>query len=128
MPTPTAAWQSSTGFCGVTAADNRGDCVVGSSGNLRVHGNLSTWPQLTRACLRECSKCDRCNFISISLSEKDCSWYRCSVLSKALSRFAAIRIHASYGCCCVACSSSLAPARLDTQGSGLAPGGAPLLV
>ena len=41
---------------------------------------LATWPEFAGACLLACQQCPRCRYISMSLSERDCSWaYACDL-------------------------------------------------
>jgi hypothetical protein len=71
------SWLSAAddGFCDVT--QSRGDCRTGSKGSSRLSfSNSTSWPVAVAACLDVCSACARCNYISVSLAHRDCSWFR----------------------------------------------------
>lgn len=61
-----------------------GDCTIGSQGSFsatwRWGKELADSPQslrlVTKWCLAQCEACGACNYISVSLKYKDCSWYR----------------------------------------------------
>lgn len=60
------------GYCGVTPF-NVGDCTGGQKGS---------WAELHSMdeCVAACRGCPRCNFVSFSLANRDCSWFhRCSM-------------------------------------------------
>ena len=67
------------GHCGATRYG--GSCQGGSSG---------AWPLLqtddlkvaSEECLRKCSRCARCRYISVSAEHKDCSWYASCDMSR----------------------------------------------
>ena len=78
----------SPGVCGYTKA-NQNDCQSGARGTLGVAVAAFTpraaqlkqlspsehqWMALSE-CVAQCNMCDRCHFISFSLSVKDCSWF-----------------------------------------------------
>ena len=65
--------QSRLGVCGVTTAREAGNCAEGGKGSWVLP--QKTWRPAILWCLDRCSQCQRCKFVSISLSEKDCSWY-----------------------------------------------------
>ena len=70
------------GFCNAT--QGRGDCYIdGSHGVLQLRPGakrLATWREFAGACLLACQQCPRCRYISMSLSERDCSWaYACDL-------------------------------------------------
>ena len=61
------------GLCTATADGWQGDCA---------HGALGTWPLRPgtavydrRSCVERCRACARCRFVSVSLENRDCSWY-----------------------------------------------------
>ena len=57
---------SLVGYCAITST-SAGDCERGDKGS---------WQGLGRsACIQRCQSCTRCNFISVSHEEKDCSWF-----------------------------------------------------
>ena len=66
------------GYC--EATDDEGDCETGSKGSFKDFERRGLWRGETlsiRDCAEMCSKCKRCNYISLSLSPDvtDCSWY-----------------------------------------------------
>ena len=72
---------SQVGFCNVTrATDGAGRCTDGSQGLWSLEEEESSSPQIAaEACLRRCSSCENCNFISVSTKWRVCSWHwRCS--------------------------------------------------
>jgi hypothetical protein len=93
-PSRGGAWytSSSPGYCGITAGGERGNCDIGTKGNLAVSSkDAATWSTLTKACLRECAKCDRCRYVSMSVVEKDCSWFFCCDVKHLQQRPAGFR-------------------------------------
>ena len=81
-PTIASDWlrRSHPGTCGKTPSWYEGDCLHGSSGSYR----LTDTPSLESAaafCLRACAFCDRCRYVSVSRTWRDCSWYHdCAAL------------------------------------------------
>ena len=74
------------GYCAITgigAKDSAcsGPCLhpkLGCKGTFNLPAKAVTWHSAVRACMRFCSLCERCRFISVSLKYKDCSWFeRC---------------------------------------------------
>ena len=64
------------GHCGVTTAGDAGDCEVGLWGSWALSASeCSDWRSGAAKCLDLCARCEGCRFISLSLSERDCSWY-----------------------------------------------------
>jgi hypothetical protein len=72
------------GFCAVTgigakdSACSSGPChpELGCKGTFNLPARAtSSWPKAARACLRWCRLCGRCNYISVSLKHRDCSWF-----------------------------------------------------
>jgi hypothetical protein len=62
------------GHCGATEA--AGDCTrtdLGSFGLDKSESN--SWQDAANACLKRCSRCARCHYVTVSLSFGDCSWY-----------------------------------------------------
>lgn len=87
-----ASWllSSQDGHCGITSGGG-GHCGSGEQGSWQLSkllaGAPATWPAAVAACLRRCSRCDRCNHVSISLGYKDCSWYAsCPMLHQVPTR------------------------------------------
>ena len=68
------------GYCDVTAGS--GDCERGSKGEftgLRFHEYAD--------CFEACRACRRCNFVSVSFDDHDCSWYHsCDLANLGSSR------------------------------------------
>ena len=83
-------WLSATspGFCAVTgigtsdSSCSSGPCnhgVCKGTFNLALKSSGS-WLMAASHCLRMCSACERCNYISLSLKFRDCSWFeKCNV-------------------------------------------------
>ena len=62
------------GHCNQTAGVS--DCETGSKGTLPLRSDTyRSWSAAAAACAAGCDECERCNFISLSLSFKACSWY-----------------------------------------------------
>ena len=61
------------GFCNETSTGQHGDCERGDKGSWRIgEGNLTD----VAACVRRCvDGCARCRYVSVSIPERDCSWY-----------------------------------------------------
>ena len=76
---PRRHW-SGVGYCAVVLLDtdaHPSDCDTASAGSWKAskHGMTDV-----DACVRQCATCTRCNFISFSQHEDDCSWYEsCSL-------------------------------------------------
>ena len=77
------------GYCAATATGKVGDCTAGNKG-------CFTWPPSPaaapsgklrglQACVLECLKCARCNYVSFSRMERDCSWYHSCDLARLFS-------------------------------------------
>jgi hypothetical protein len=68
--------QGSVGFCAPTV-ENKGDCSKDTRGQMTLRTDqVTSWSRALTACMRRCSRCANCHFISISLAYKDCSWYQ----------------------------------------------------
>ena len=69
------------GYCAATDAGKLGDCAAGSKGCFAWPLEAQRYTQPAgklrglQACIRECLTCARCNFVSFSRVERDCSWY-----------------------------------------------------
>uniref|UniRef100_A0A7S0LQY0 Hexosyltransferase n=1 Tax=Coccolithus braarudii TaxID=221442 RepID=A0A7S0LQY0_9EUKA len=65
------------GFCSTT--NGEADCTRATKGSFKIVREVAdvklSWQELLRLCLRRCSECERCNFISVSLAWEDCSWF-----------------------------------------------------
>ena len=83
----TRTWWASVrdGSCGDTAPNDPGDCAGGDQGSwgLSDAGRVS-WDAAVDECVALCGACARCEFMTISLAEGDCSWYRRCPASKML--------------------------------------------
>ena len=73
------------GYCDRTSGP--GDCEAGEKGSVSLTAHESqSWELAAAACLTRCSaSCRRCNFISVSLQHKDCSWFAHCRLNKLSS-------------------------------------------
>lgn len=63
------------GYCETTDAGNGGNCQGGKKGSFSVPESIKTWEQALTFCEGLCTKCDRCQYISLSLEWHDCSWF-----------------------------------------------------
>ena len=69
------------GFCAAT--NDPGDCERGNKGSFPdVAGGCQNgrcpaldWELLARRCVRRCTQCARCHYVSASLAWHDCSWF-----------------------------------------------------
>ena len=62
------------GPCG-TASD-AGDCSAGTKGSWSMsEREASSWESAAASCVRRCTACDRCRYVSFSTQWKDCSWF-----------------------------------------------------
>ena len=54
-----------------------GDCELGNEGTFRLHPatDLLSIDALAQSCVTQCSRCSRCEALSISMQYKACSWY-----------------------------------------------------
>jgi hypothetical protein len=70
-----ALWRATTpGYCAETADGWAGDCAAGLQGSWGIR----RWS----ACVERCERCARCNFVSFSDTNRDCSWhFACAVES-----------------------------------------------
>ena len=61
------------GYCEETNTGDAGDCDAGEKGSWRLgSGNLTS----VHGCVWRCAHaCARCQYVSVSLPEHDCSWY-----------------------------------------------------
>ena len=70
---------SESGHCGATGGGVEGPCEE-KLGKRHGRGsfslaNFSDWPTLVALCQAQCASCANCNWISVSLRWRDCSWY-----------------------------------------------------
>ena len=85
QPLSTGAWTS--GYC---AAADGGSCVAGDDAWAQgvcgrtpsgpsdcVRGKMGSWEPVASAaeCVQRCIHCERCNFISFSPKQQECSWF-----------------------------------------------------
>lgn len=62
------------GHCGETR--DEGSCSCGERGAFGLKPReAASWAAAARACMRLCRGCARCAYFSVSLRERDCSWY-----------------------------------------------------
>ena len=79
------------GYCEPT---NFGPCKDGMSKGAWMLSDHGNWQSAFAECAQRCSGCSGCNFISVSLRQRDCSWYsRCDLdsLQKGLAGFITAR-------------------------------------
>ncbi len=72
------AWlrSASRGHCGATTVDPRNDCSHGASSAFQLKVPRAASAEVFQAaCLAACSRCSRCEFLSMSHKHRDCSWY-----------------------------------------------------
>ena len=77
-----------SGFCGHTAF---GPACQGSNGALPLDSlqpRRRDWRAAFEACEAACRACDNCNYVTVSLKDKDCSWYRDCDLEHLNTQFA----------------------------------------
>ena len=74
-PRSTAALSAaSPGFCGVT--EGEGDCAAGQQGAWEVgRAGSAEGVQDLAGCIARCERCARCNYVSFSYHNEDCSWF-----------------------------------------------------
>ena len=69
-----ASSAASPGFCGLT--EGEGDCAAGKQGAWEVGRAGSTeGVQDLAGCIARCERCGRCNYVSFSYHNEDCSWF-----------------------------------------------------
>ena len=71
------------GYCNITSAASD-SCETGAQGSWSLRASplaLQSWETAAAACLERCAECSNCRYISLSLTEADCSWYRSCNLS-----------------------------------------------
>ena len=64
------------GHCGITLPGSDCDDALSGSFPLNASTVKQGWPAATEECLGRCRRCANCEFITVSLAFKDCSWYR----------------------------------------------------
>ena len=70
----------SSGFCAITTAG--GSCTSDARGATPLKKLLAHvepphhWRKALKACRRFCQLCANCNYVTVSLANDDCSWYR----------------------------------------------------
>ena len=68
---------STDGYCAPTTPADGGDCDTGDKGSWPLRASVSrTFVLAARVCLARCLACGSCNFVSLSITQKDCSWHR----------------------------------------------------
>ena len=64
------------GFCEETIALS-GDCSQDAQGQTQLRSDqVTSWSLASSVCMRRCLRCANCQFVSISLVHKDCSWFK----------------------------------------------------
>ena len=66
---------SKHGFCAATDDGDPGDCAYGDRGWFGLPPEARTWEAAISSCMERCTPCHRCQFISLSIKLRDCSWY-----------------------------------------------------
>ena len=81
------------GHCGATVAGDPYNCSSGPLGAFLLPDWLYGMRNTTiDACLHACAGCERCNFVSVSLPYRDCSWYSsCHQLHRTPASFQTYR-------------------------------------
>ena len=65
---------TSHGHCGFGTSG--ADCNTEDSGSWQFNRTeAKNWKVAQAACARRCNACARCQFVSYSLKERDCSWF-----------------------------------------------------
>ena len=76
--TVAADWlqRSIRGHCGITTT--AGDCDISSKGVFGLSDGAvkGGWQAAVSECVGKCERCSGCQFVTVSLAYKDCSWYR----------------------------------------------------
>ena len=71
------------GYCQATMDGDAGDCDRGDQGSVPLTAQeAKSWPLARRRCRSRCARCARCNFISLSLTFRECSWFAACDLSQ----------------------------------------------
>ena len=66
------------GYCSFTTSGSEGDCDGAPSSDLKGSWPLSEGLASLDECARRCSACAKCNYVSFSEAQRDCSWFhRC---------------------------------------------------
>ena len=69
-----ASSAASPGFCGIT--EGEGDCAAGQQGAWEVgRAGSDEGVQDLAGCIARCERCGRCNYVSFSYHNEDCSWF-----------------------------------------------------
>ena len=71
MAAPQQRWRR--GLCAATADGWQGDCSRGALGTWPLKQGTAVFDR--RSCVERCRTCARCRFVSVSLENRDCSWY-----------------------------------------------------
>ena len=79
-----------SGYCDDTGWENDGgNCDTGTKGfwNLK-YTDIENWDKAFKTCLKLCSLCNQCNYISFSIIHKDCSWFKsCDTIHNTVHGF-----------------------------------------
>jgi hypothetical protein len=79
------------GYCGRTTKGVANDCTAGSKGMWALPASkLTSWAVADQHCSLTCAHCSRCEYYSVSLRYRECSWFHeCDLqnLQKDISGF-----------------------------------------
>ena len=78
----------------------QGTCDTTSIGGSCTRDDKGAWgllrrdpQQMLRSCLQRCRRCENCNYVSVSVQEEDCSWFRdCGSWEPEALRATALRL------------------------------------
>ena len=85
------------GLCEETL-DDPGDCSAGGKGSFRLSAHANDMQSAIRECSGRCRACGRCRYISVSVDNRDCSWYSscdlaCGLLQAATgAKYTTVRV------------------------------------
>ena len=94
------------GKCALTTPVGN-DCWGGDSGSFTLRRQVkasTTFASAAKGCLRQCSVCPRCHFLTVSVERQECSWF--FACNRSTLRFAALGLYKT------------APARAVLSGDG----------
>lgn len=93
--------EAQPGFCAGT--DDAGEivnaarCETAGKGNWALmRSQVKSWETAVATCQQRCSLCKNCHYLSISLDQRDCSWFRHCDLSKLHTRDPSVAIAGSF--------------------------------
>ena len=77
------------GFCATTAYEQLACAPTAAKGAWPLR-NATSWRAAAHECLSRCSACERCQYVSFSIEQSDCSWFKhcdTSKLHRSISGF-----------------------------------------